>query len=189
MPWRGILTALESPIVQRLNAYIADDLENGEMHGVLKMPNGGYRRAQYLGPGTQVLKRIARGDKGRTPVDIIAKQHDRDYSIAQTKEDVTRADERMIRSVDNVERRGLDSPFNIMQAKVINLKYAIEAIAGDNALGFAGTPGDEKHRNAAIMLKGGRGAVAPGPQFKKKPSKKKLTTLQILRDVKKKNRF
>ena len=35
---------------------------------------------QYLGPGTKLKKRLARGDPGKNRLDRIAKQHDIDYS-------------------------------------------------------------------------------------------------------------
>ena len=190
MGWRGVLTKLDAQAIHKFGRLIKNDLEPGERHGVLLLPDGSYQRASYLGPGTQVLKRYKRGDKGKTPVDAVAKQHDRDYSIAKTPEDITRADHRMIASVNNIQRRGLDSPFNILQAKAINLKYAAEAIAGHNALGFGGTPGDAEHQSDSIALKG-KGAP-PGPQYgskqTKKPNNKKPSILQMLRGVKKRRR-
>ena len=38
---------------------------------------------QYMGPGTKLKKRLARGDPGINRLDQLAKQHDIDYSKAK----------------------------------------------------------------------------------------------------------
>ena len=38
---------------------------------------------QFLGPGTKLKKRLARGDQGINRLDKIAKQHDIDYARAK----------------------------------------------------------------------------------------------------------
>ena len=43
--------------------------------------------SQYLGPGTKLKKRLARGDPGKNRLDRIAKQHDIDYSVARNLRD------------------------------------------------------------------------------------------------------
>ena len=42
---------------------------------------------QYMGPGTQLTKRLKRGDPGINRLDQIAKQHDIDYSRAKNLQD------------------------------------------------------------------------------------------------------
>ena len=42
-----------------------------------------HKRYQYLGPGTFLKKRLARGDPGINCLDSIAKQHNIDYSNAK----------------------------------------------------------------------------------------------------------
>ena len=42
---------------------------------------------QYMGPGTRLKKRLARGDPGINRLDRIAKQHDIDYSKAKSLKD------------------------------------------------------------------------------------------------------
>jgi hypothetical protein len=82
----------------------------GEKHTILKLPNGRTGIANYMGPGTNVIERLKRGDKGRTPADTVAKRHDIDYTLASgkaTKEEqlkaVRNADNRMINSESTVE--------------------------------------------------------------------------------------
>jgi hypothetical protein len=41
----------------------ATEIEAGEKHGVLILPNGKIGRANYMGPGTNLIKRLKRGDK------------------------------------------------------------------------------------------------------------------------------
>ena len=54
---------------------------------------------QYLGPGTKLKKRLARGDPGINRLDRIAKQHDIDYSRAKNLQDKWVADEKMIKAI------------------------------------------------------------------------------------------
>ena len=54
------------------------------------------KRYQYLGPGTFLKKRLARGDPGINRLDRIAKQHDIDYSNAKNIRDKWKADLKMV---------------------------------------------------------------------------------------------
>ena len=57
---------------------------------------------QYLGPGTNLIKRLKRGDPGKNRLDRIAKQHDIDYSKARNIRDKWKADEKMVKSIDRL---------------------------------------------------------------------------------------
>ena len=57
---------------------------------------------QYLGPGTLLKKRLARGDPGKNRLDRIAKQHDIDYSKAKSLQDKWKADDKMIKSISQL---------------------------------------------------------------------------------------
>ena len=57
---------------------------------------------QYLGPGTKLKKRLARGDPGINRLDRIAKQHDIDYARAKSLQDKWIADTRMIQSINKL---------------------------------------------------------------------------------------
>ena len=57
---------------------------------------------QYLGPGTKLKKRLARGDPGINRLDRIAKQHDIDYARAKNLQDKWVADTRMIQSINKL---------------------------------------------------------------------------------------
>ena len=75
---------------------------------------------QYMGPGTHLKKRLARGDKGINRLDKIAKIHDIDYSRSKTLEDKWAADKKMVKAIDNLPGRNTPTEFivkNIMRAK------------------------------------------------------------------------
>lgn len=54
---------------------------------------------QYMGPGTHLKKRLARGDPGINRLDRIAKQHDIDYSQSKNLQDKHVADHKMINKI------------------------------------------------------------------------------------------
>jgi hypothetical protein len=55
----------------------------GERHVLLKMPDGSNQFASFMGPGTNVMARLKRGDHGKTEADEIARAHDIRYSLAK----------------------------------------------------------------------------------------------------------
>ena len=57
---------------------------------------------QYMGPGTHLKKRLARGDPGINRLDRIAKQHDIDYDKAKSLKDKHVADRKMIAKINNL---------------------------------------------------------------------------------------
>ena len=104
----------------------------GEAHLILKLPNGKNGMANFMGPGTEVIKRLKRGDPGRTASDTVAKRHDIDFALAQgsssKKEQVKKiraADNRMIASLQKINKAGTDARRNVqlglrgIQAKTI----------------------------------------------------------------------
>ena len=60
---------------------------------------------QYMGPGTHLKKRLARGDPGINRLDRIAKVHDMDYDKAKTLKDKWVADRKMITKIDQLPGR------------------------------------------------------------------------------------
>ena len=60
---------------------------------------------QYMGPGTHLKKRLARGDPGINRLDRIAKVHDMDYDKAKTLKDKWVADRKMIAKIDQLPGR------------------------------------------------------------------------------------
>ena len=60
---------------------------------------------QYMGPGTHLKKRLARGDPGINRLDRISKQHDIDYNKSKTLQDKWKADTKVIRAIDKLPGR------------------------------------------------------------------------------------
>ena len=76
---------------------------------------------QYMGPGTHLKKRLARGDSGLNRLDRIAKAHDIDYDKAKNLQDKWEADRKMIAKTDQLPgRKSLTERIveNIMKAKL-----------------------------------------------------------------------
>ena len=57
---------------------------------------------QYMGPGTHLKKRLARGDPGINWLDRIAKAHDIDYDKAKNLKDKWEADRKTIAKIDKL---------------------------------------------------------------------------------------
>ena len=60
---------------------------------------------QYMGPGTHLKKRLARGDPGLNRLDRITKAHDIDYDKAKNLQDKWVADRKMIAKTDQLPGR------------------------------------------------------------------------------------
>ena len=60
---------------------------------------------QYMGPGTHLKKRLARGDPGINRLDRIAKAHDIDYDKAKDLKAKWEADRKMIAKIDKLPGR------------------------------------------------------------------------------------
>jgi hypothetical protein len=109
-----------------------EGLYDGEYHALLKLPNGIFRRANYMGPGTNITKRIKDNTTNPnispplTEVDKVAQAHDLRYWFSNTAEDARNADLKMISKVNEIERLGADSAFNIAQAKLMKAKTVVE---------------------------------------------------------------
>ena len=78
------------------------------------------KRYQYLGPGTFLKKRLARGDPGINCLDRITKQHDIDYSNAKNIWDKWKADLKMVHAIDALP--GKKSPMEKLSRNIIAAK-------------------------------------------------------------------
>lgn len=97
----------------------------GELHAILKLPNGKPGIANYMGPGTHVVERIKRGDPPRTYTDKIAQAHDIRYGLAKSQEEVAAADRKFISSIKAA--KGKDADINIqMGLRPIQAKVFLE---------------------------------------------------------------
>jgi len=125
----GVVDKVYRSAMKKKGVRGIDGLFKGEKHAPLQMPDGKLTVGNFIGPGTHAETRIARGDKGLTMVDALARRHDALYSLAKTKKDVRRADEDFLK----ILKTGVikDTKFNKMAGKLgIASKYAAETITG-----------------------------------------------------------
>ena len=101
---------------------------SGEKHAILKLQNGKMGVANYMGPGTNVMARLKRGDPGRTETDRASMAHDIRYGLAQNIEDIRNADKIMMTAVDRASKNKTDAPMNIAQARLIKAKMGLEDV-------------------------------------------------------------
>ena len=150
----------------------------GEKHGILQLANGKYGVGNFIGPGTQVIKRLRRGDKGRTKVDSVSMRHDIDFAIAQgakSKKEQLKlgraADKRMINSLNRLEASGGDAKKNILMGKAIKGKVLLEDVGLMNKDKFLGEMTNINDKDM-ILLKSKRAELSqegygmPGEKLK-----------------------
>jgi len=125
----GFLDTIKGALNSAAN-LVADQSINklmpGELHGLLKLPNGKLARAQYMGPGTKVVERVKRGDKGLTPVDTESKWHDIAYGLAKNQADIAAADRHMLSKINEFARDKKDIPWNLNQDRLIGIKATVD---------------------------------------------------------------
>lgn len=147
----------------------------GERHALLKLANGKYGRASFMGPGTQLVSRLKRGDPPRTLSDKVAKRHDIDYALSTDVAGIRAADKRMVKSIQRIKKAGTDSRFNTLQGeKLIQMKMKLEDL-GVDPLRFAKFGGvSEADKPLVLAEKKKLEQEGYGVGGKKKKSSKKL---------------
>jgi len=103
-----------------------NDLYPDEYHGVIKLPNGKYTWAQYMGPGSRVDLRVPKGQEGLTPIDRESMAHDIRYHLSTTPEAIRAADNKFNEVIDRLRREGKEDEFNLKQAELIKVKVFLE---------------------------------------------------------------
>jgi len=108
-----------------------DKAFTGEFHAMLNPATNptSLRLANYAGPGTKTLERLARGDVPVSAVDQAAQAHDIRYMLAQTKADFRMADERLVKRIKDLKKAQIDTQFNRSAIAIpIEAKMAAEDI-------------------------------------------------------------
>lgn len=106
----------------------------GENHAPQITPDDKVKLGEYIGPGTQIIKRAELGIAPVSIVDKVAEIHDIDYQLASdstTKEEqlkkIRQADLDMLKRLKKIKDRKLDKPANILIGeKAISAKVNIE---------------------------------------------------------------
>lgn len=132
----------------------------GERHAILQLPNGKTGIANFMGPGTHVIERVRRKDPPRTQSDEVARAHDIDYELASSEptiqqqlEDVRLADQKMVNSLERIERTRSDKPFNIALGKnLIKAKMKGEDIGLISKSQFAGPLKQMNPEDKALLV-------------------------------------
>lgn len=120
----------------------------GEKHAPLRTTKG-FKRGNYLGPGTVLESRLRRGDQPINFSDRIAKAHDIRYGLAKNVSDVRKADRKMISTLSRGQDEALDYPINLLIGKKgIQAKVGLENL-GVSRTGFA-TFGSVRPGNRAL---------------------------------------
>lgn len=100
-----------------VNKIFGSNLKDGEIHAVLKTPDG-FKAASYIGPGTHIVDNIKEGKEPISEVDRVAMGHDLRYLLAKNAADVRKADERMMSVLDRLQKEKKDHLFNIYTGKI-----------------------------------------------------------------------
>jgi hypothetical protein len=155
----------------------------GEKHMILQLKNGKNGVANFMGPGTEVIKRLTRGDPGRTPADMVAKRHDIDYSLAKGSrttagqlKQIRTADNRMINSLKKIQASRGDAGRNIQAGmRLIQAKNLAEDAGLMDKSKFAGSLAKISDpdkvllmSNRASLTQQGYGLSLPGGSLKQK---------------------
>lgn len=147
----------------------------GEKHIVLPTSKG-LTRTNWAGPGTNIAKRLARGDKGvdgPRGIDVAAKKHDLAYVRSKTAKDIRRADNIFIRDIRN-STQGRKTKFIVTNA--MRLKKLSEDFGILKPEDFTSLPALQKGKDAQEQL--GEGHLIPGRELK----------VKILKQLKRKRR-
>ncbi len=147
----------------------------GEHHAILNV-NGRPGNANFMGPGTEIIKRVKRGDEPRTQADKVAEAHDIRYSLGIPEEE---ADSKMLDALDRVEQRNGDTRLNInmgrlpIKAKMAAQKRGIIAKDAFSRTGKATDPADKQLLQSKLSELEQSGYGSNNPFENKKPEKKK----------------
>lgn len=170
-------TAVDEGIAGAINLIPSSDknarpMFPGERHAVLKLANGKYGVANYMGPGTQLEKRLIRQDPPRSIEDKVALAHDSRYALAKSQADVVKADAKMVNKLQELKRTGQGNKFNIelglrpIQAKMLAERTGI-AKPGQIA-SFGGTTNPSLVQRKLDELEQEGFGILPGEVLKQK---------------------
>jgi len=121
-------TSAFTEVINAAKGLASNQKFQGEKHGTLRLPNGKYEKASFMGPGTKLIQRLKdiNHNMPKTEVDKISMAHDLRYALTDNDAGMRAADNKMLESVAEVEREGTDSRINTTQAKLIKAKIGLE---------------------------------------------------------------
>ena len=152
--------------------FPANPIRDGERHAVLKTPVG-FMMANYMGPNTDLLSKLRGNVLPISYADKVAMSHDTDYSLAKNKEDIRKADLKMIAKLNQLQEEGKESLFNIYMGKApMKIKILLEnmGLVSDKAFTTYGEPNSKED---AELLEATRAKLHQEGYGKKKGKKAK----------------
>ena len=102
----------------------------GEKHVPL-LTKSGVKISHYTGPRTNVIQRIRDGSEPISNVDRVSQKHDIDYTLADSVDDISKADDAMLKNLKKVRKNKSDYRANItiaekgIQAKKMAERFGI----------------------------------------------------------------
>lgn len=101
-------------------------LRDGERHSIMWTKNG-FEPASFMGPGTDIIGKIRDGVKPLNQSDRVSMAHDLRYSLASNAEGVRKADLKMVKKLNSIQKNKGDYRFNILMGKIpIQAKMKLE---------------------------------------------------------------
>jgi len=156
---------MESVIKKIINKVPASDTNarqqyKGERHALILLHNNKLGLANYLGPGTNIIKRLIDNDPPRTYTDKIAKLHDINYCLStydkskvQQLNDIRHADTVMLNQLEISKLKKLDNKFNIaIGEKFIKSKVALEDVGVLDRGKFSGSLNMYPEKYKSLLL-------------------------------------
>ena len=102
-----------------VNFLTGSKLKDGEKHAIIYDPiKKKYTAANYIGPGTDLITRLKRGDQPITKADKVAMSHDISYSLSKDVNGIKAADEKMVTKLKSLRKNKEDSAFNTKPAQL-----------------------------------------------------------------------
>jgi hypothetical protein len=102
-----------------VNFLTGSKLKDGEKHAIIYDPiKKKYTAANYIGPGTDLLVRLRRGDPPITKADKVAMSHDISYSLSKDVNSIRAADAKMVKKLKELRKNKEDSAFNTIPAQI-----------------------------------------------------------------------
>lgn len=124
----------------------------GEKHALMKNADGKFVTANFMGPGTEVLKRVKRRDPPRNWSDAVALEHDINYTLNPGNS--RQHDEKMISRLNRIERDNADSKWNIsMGREAMKNKIRLEKLGMLDSSMFSGKTATELTASDRDILK------------------------------------
>ena len=91
----------------------------------------GLERASFMGPGTNLTKRLKQNSQPKTYSDKVSQAHDIRYGLSKDIKDIRTADKKFLKNLDKAKNEKLDYKFNIYQGDIgIKSKIFLEDKVG-----------------------------------------------------------